>query len=505
MLAKTDMPQTHGLRAYQAEAIANLRKSIAAGYRSPILVLPTGAGKTHVAKAMIESAVAKGKSVLFLAPRRELIYQTSAKLDEAEVPHGIIMAGERPSLIHAVQVACIPTLHRRADRIFMPKADLIFVDECHLAISKQTLTILSEYPNAVKIGLTATPSRGDGRGLGQVFDDIVCGPDIGELTRLGHLVRARYFVGSSPDLKGVKLQAGDYHAGQLAERADVPKLTGDIVSNWLRLASDRITIVSAVNIAHALHLREQFWAAGVRMEHIDADTPADERKRIISGMRSGDVRGCTSVDVLTYGVDIPAASCAVIARPTKSTVRHLQFIGRVLRPHPGKLDAMILDHGHTIEDLGFADDPREWTLDGREAKDRKQREAGEKSAFVCKACGCAFSGRRTCPECGHELPLRASKPIETDASDLYEIAKDKRKLNRVDTPEAKRQFYAELKGYAMKHRYAEGWVSHTYRAKYGVWPNAYKGTQPKEPGVETLGWVKHLLPRKLKGGASHGH
>lgn len=499
------------LRPYQVDAISNLRLAIAQGKRSPVLVMPTGSGKTLVAKAMIESAIAKGRSVLFLAPRRELIFQTCEKLEQAGIYHGVIMSGERPRLMTGVQVACVPTLHRRlADkRIFLPAADLVLIDEAHLAISRTTREVLDAYPQAVKVGLTATPCRGDGQGLGVVFDDLVLGPTITELTAQGYLVPARYFAGRErPDLKGVKLQAGDYSAGELGERMDRKELVGDVVSNWLRLASDRKTVVFAVNIAHSLHLRECFESAGVRTAHLDCNTPTEERRGILRDLREGSLQVLVNVDVMTYGVDVPAISCAVLARPTKSLVRYMQSIGRVLRPYPGQQDVLVLDHGCCVDDLGFVDDPVEWSLDGKAGKEKVavRKERQEAAEMTCKACGNIYRPAPACPNCGAQS-ARKAKPVEVIDADLTELDRNKRRQNREWTREQKEQFYAELLGYSKQKRYAQGWAAHKYRAKFGVWPNAHSGTGPREPGAEALAWIRHIQIRYAKGsqrGAKQG-
>src|SRR5690606_37606654 len=210
------------LRDYQERMILETRAAIASGARAPLLVAPTGSGKTHVAAAMISSALDKDRMALFLAPRRELIYQTSERLDRAGISYGVIMAGEPPSLMSRVQVASIPTLYARAiqrERIWLPKADLVLVDEAHIGVGGQSQKILDHYKRegAIVVGLSATPARTDGRGLGELYDALVLGPSVAELMAQEHLVPARYFVGERPDLSGVKIQAGDYHQGQLAE------------------------------------------------------------------------------------------------------------------------------------------------------------------------------------------------------------------------------------------------------------------------------------------------
>src|SRR5581483_7514788 len=281
------------LRDYQTAAVNNLRASLARGNRSPLLTAPTGSGKTIIARALVEGANAKGKRVLFLAPRRELIFQTCEKLESAGIPYGVLMAGQVPRPWEPVQVACVPTLTTRCLRNKtqpLPKADLLIVDEAHWSIAQQTRALLDAYPEAVKVGLTATPARADGRGLGAMYDDLVLGPSVAELTAQGHLAPVRYFAPTKPDLAKVKIVRGDYDQTQLGHRMDDPKLVGDIVANWARIAPTRKTVVFAVNVSHSMHLRDRFLELGVNAEHLDGATPKEQRAAMLQRLRSGETQ-----------------------------------------------------------------------------------------------------------------------------------------------------------------------------------------------------------------------
>lgn len=474
-----------------------------------MLVAPTGSGKTHVAAEMIRSALEKSRNVLFLAPRRELIYQTSERLDRSGIRYGVIMAGEPTSMMARVQVASVNTLGARAirrQRIWLPKADLVMVDEAHIGIGGECQKIIEHYKEAgsVVVGLTATPCRGDGRGLGAVYDALVLGPSVAELMTQGHLVPARYFVGERPDLAGVKLVAGDYHEGQLAERTDQPKLVGDLVSNWLRLARDRQTFVFAVNVEHSRHVAEEFRRHGIRAEQLDAQTPLDQRKSMQSRMRSGETQVLVNCEVLTYGVDFPPVSCIQLARATKSVAKYLQMAGRGLRTFDGKADCLMLDHIGAVSDpsLGFVDDLRLWSLDGKEKIHERQAEAPKPPKDIqCVSCGTTFRAAPVCPKCGHEMRAAHAKAIEAVEADLVEVdRKAAKKSNRELSIEEKARFYGELKAYAERKGFAPGWAAHAYRTKTGVWPNdaRVREAEPREPGGETLSWIKYLNIRRAK-------
>ena len=501
------------LRDYQNSAVDRLRQSIAQGHRAPCLVLPTGAGKTHVAAHLIRSAVDKGNRAIFLAPRRELVYQTSEKLSDVEVHHGVMMAGEPTTLYPQVQVGCIPTLHRRCmqenSRLRLPSAKLVLVDEAHLSVAETARAIINAYADqgAVVIGLTATPCRGDGAGLGKIYDDLVEGSNICELTDRGYLVPARYFGGEKPNLEGVKTQAGDYNQKELGERVNKVELIGDVVQNWARLAQDRQTFVFAVNVAHSRALCDEFQSIGVAAEHLDGKTPNEERAEILQRLRKGETQVLCNCEVMTYGVDFPPVSSIVLAKPTKSIARYFQMVGRGLRTHPGKDDCLVLDHAGAVQQIGFVDEPMPWSLDGKEkVQDRiEKREREEPEPIKCKSCGHEFRPAPMCPFCGAEQGGTYQKAIEAHEAELREIDRKKKMADqRQWTMEDKRLFFGELKSIARRHGYRDGWIAHKYRARFGVWPNPVKDAPMVEPSMETQAWVKsqNIRYAKRKGASS---
>ena len=222
------------LRDYQLDAIEKLNKEPG---RSILIVAPTGAGKTVVGAAIIKPYADAFKSVLFIVHRRELIKQTGKKLRDLRIPHGIILAGVKPRPLERVQVASIQTLHARAmrsSRMEMPPADLIMIDEAHHSCATTYKKIIEAYPKARIVGLTATPCRGDGRGLGGIYETIIELPQVPDLIDQGFLVKTRVYAPAAPDLKGVQTKMGDYVASQLSRRVNTDKLVGNIIVHWLK-------------------------------------------------------------------------------------------------------------------------------------------------------------------------------------------------------------------------------------------------------------------------------
>jgi len=370
------------LRPYQVHAINETRQRMSR-VRSVLINAPTGAGKTILACQIIKQAVEKRRRVLFLAHRRELIDQCAAKLDEAGVlHHGVILAGHSKARApHApVQVASIQTLMRRE----LPPADLVIIDEAHRAMANSYQTLLANYPVAKVIGLTATPERLDGKGLADLFEDMVVVSTIPDLIAEGFLVAPDCYGAPSggPDLSRVKKQRGDYHEGQLQAAMDTKELTGELLTNWQRLAGGCKTIVFATGIEHSQHIVGQFQAAGVNAAHLDGATPMAQRQQIIRDWRTGSLQVVSNVMVLTEGFDYPELECCVLARPTQSVAIYLQAVGRVMRPASGKDKALVLDHAGCFNAHGLPFEHREWTLEG-EAERRKRDQA---LPTLCRVC-----------------------------------------------------------------------------------------------------------------------
>lgn len=484
------------LRPYQAEAVDSLRDSWRAKNRRILLQLPTGAGKTICATEIIKGAVAKGNPVLFVAHRRELISQASAKLRDLGIPHGIILAGVRPTPEELVQVGSVQTIAARAfksGRLELPPAGVVIFDEAHHAIAASWKQIADAYPNAAILGLTATPVRGDGKGLGHLFSDMVIGPSIPELTEQGYLVPVRYFAPSMPDLHGVKLTAGDYNQAQLEGRMDKPKLVGDVVTNWGEVCPDRKTVVFATSVKHSIHLAEQFQAVGINALHLDGETPLDERANILADLRDGLIQVITNCMVLTEGWDQPDVSCCVLARPTKSLGLYLQMAGRVLRPAPDKTDTILIDHSGAVYQHGFLHEPFEWSLDeaGKLGDRESQRKASEPKPITCEKCYTIYEKQHMCPSCGH-MPEKFGRGVQQVEGTLGEVSVKSRAVRKDFSDPEKRQWFQMLKYQQQSKGYKPGWTSVQYKTKFGEYPpKDYSDLHPVYPSLEVARYIRH--------------
>ena len=483
------------LHQFQQEAVAEIERHIAERRRRLLLVAPTGSGKTVIASELIRRSVGQYRRVLFLAHRREIIDQTSAKLVANGVRHGIVMANVDPRPMELVQVASIDTLHVRgvrSDAMDLPPADLVIFDEAHRARGRTREHLIGLYPNAVLLGMTATPCRGDGRGLGNLFDVMVEAPQIAELIVGGFLVKSRVYAPIDPDLKGIKVQQGDYVISQLAGRMNTAGLVGDLVEHWHKHGEQRRTIAFAVDVAHSVAIRNQFLGAGVPAEHLDGETPLAERADILARLARGEIKVVSNCMVLTEGWDCPPVCCCILARPTQQMGLFRQMIGRVLRPADGKADAIVLDHSGAVFRHGLPEDHVDWTLDtDRRATTptHEKRKAGQAPALrECPSCK-AIMIKPPCYYCGWEPKPRA-RDVEFEDGQLGLVVGGKSRT-KIPTVQEKIAFHAELRRLADNRGYKPGWAAHQYKNKFGVFPPWDWNDRPTcEPTATTLSWVK---------------
>lgn len=461
------------LRDYQTEAIEALRTQIRAGVRRLLLLSGTGTGKTVCAAAIISGARRRDKRILFLAHRRELIEQTSRKLDAIGVDHGICQASHwrtRPWL--PVQVASIQTLINR-ELPFAP--DLIICDEAHRIRGNSWQEVIGRYPSAVLLGLTATPIRSDGKGLGTMFDVMVQCPSVRAMIDRGFLVPIRAWTQPEQSFKGVRKTAGDYNLEDLAVRMDQAKLIGNIVRHWKKLADGRQSVVFAVNVEHSKHICAEFRAGGIAAEHLDGTTPTNERDAILDRLATGRTRVVTNCQVLSEGWDCPPVSCIVLARPTLSAGLYLQMAGRALRPSDGKQDCIILDHAGCVRQHGLVDEEREWTLTADRIFTKKSVSTADTIQVCPKCMAVAALSVLVCPECGYVFARRKPREIKEEDGDLVEATPEVVSEGQMRQRRRQYEFFLHQQEYGARKdggKFKRGYAEARYRGQYGQWPPA---------------------------------
>lgn len=478
------------LRPYQANAVHQGRLFFAGGKKRVMVYAPTGAGKGELAVAFAQLAYSKGKRVLFLVHRKDLVRQQAERFEKYGIAVGVLQ-GQNTYRPHSdITVGSIQTFSSRKKFGWQFNFDLVLIDEAHLcAGSKQYQDLFQHWSNVPMVGLSATPfSKGLAKkySWGTMFEELIIVSTIRDLIDQKFLVDCEAYAPSTPDLSKVKIVAGDYHEGQLAEAVNQQHLVGDIVTHWRRLAYGKQTICFAVNIAHSKHIVDQFRSAGVVAEHLDCHTPEEDRLDIINRFRDGQITVLSNVAILAEGFDAPATEVMILARPTKSLIRYIQMAGRVLRPADGKTMALILDHSGSLARLGFPTDDLPLELDdGKPKKSEGSKKDDKPLEKVCVSCGYVDKKKRhKCPACGFAPERKAD--VEVQPGELQKIVRR--------TSQDKQEIYSALLGYAEAKQYKSGWVAHQYRELTGVWPRGLRDVS----GPMRADVFNHILSKRIR-------
>ena len=406
------------LRDYQKVAIDKVRKSFSLSHKSVLLVLPTGAGKTFIFSEIVKLSRQKNKKVLVLVHKRELIRQTAKELKNKKITHGIIAAGYKTT-DHDVYIASVQTLINRLNDNFQP--DLIILDEAHHAVARSWQKIIDFYKNTIKIGVTATPMRLTGAGLGEVFDDLIIGSSVRSLMDKKYLAECDVYAPPNLlNLKHIKKAAGDYVKSQVENELEKVDIIGDAVKNYRRIADNRQAIAFCISIKHAQSVTRKFNDAGYTAELISGDMNNNDRDDLVKRFEKGKVKILVSIDVVSEGFNIPACGVAILLRPTASEALYLQQVGRVLRPQDNKV-ALVLDHVGNTKRHGFVDEERFYSLN-QKAKSKRKSEPLP-AIETCQQCFAVYKPQPTCPQCGYTKVIE-TKPIIFKDGELEKMKKD---------------------------------------------------------------------------------
>ena len=471
-------------RPYQSALVDRIHDAFSGGAQRVCAVAPTGSGKTVMFADVAGHASAAGTRTAILVHRDTLLRQASEKLREFGVRHSIIAPG-RTNFGDLVHVASVQTLVRRLDRY---EFDFLIPDEGHHATAPTYQKIFRRWPNAHVLGVTATPIGPNGQGLVGTYEQLVPGPQIGELIADGYLVEPVY-VGAEKlvDLSRIRTRMGDYDQRQLADAMDTTEVTGDAVEHYRKYCSGAPAVVFCVSIKHAEDVAADFARAGYRATSVSGNDPIDIIRKRTLGLSDGSVQVLASCDLISEGFDAPSVAAAILLRPTKSLIVYLQQVGRALRPvyaagydlstRAGRLaaiaasskpKAIVLDHAGNCfrPGFGFADDEREWTLEGLK---KKRGSSTSVSAIAVRQCPKCFRCHRpaaACPECGHVYVVVAEAP-EVVAGQLVQI--DKAAIRRARAEEIQAAVtYEDLKIVASRIGRSNQWAWRTFCERGGA-------------------------------------
>ena len=451
-------------RTYQSQAVVDLRAAIRK-HGSAVYVLPTGGGKTVVAGMIAQGVTERGGQIMLVVHRRELVGQALRTLNAAlpGLPVGVEAPGW-PSMPWApLQVGMVQSLVRR-DYVAKMRPAVIVWDEAHHVRASTWEKAIGWWPDVPRIGLTATPERLDGKGLGAHFGAMVMGPTIQELVSDGWLAPCRTLtIPVSIDLDGLRRNSSGEYGQEVASRI-TDSVVADAADAYLRYAPGRRAIFFGENRDHSRRVMARLQAKGVRAAHVDGDDHASRRDRVMGEFRDGAIDVVGNCDLISEGFDAPACDAVMLGKHTKSVTRYLQQAGRAMRPGIGK-EALILDLAGISHELGLPDEPREWSLEDGEVGERK----AERKPRECPECRTMFYGPR-CPHCSYQSPM---VEVQEERVDLVEAqgrqnGKPKGRREQVNRELAiaaqQPNVKAAVEAIAARRGYNPGWAGHILRA-----------------------------------------
>lgn len=442
------------LRPYQQQILLDLRKSFSSGNKHPLVVAPTGSGKTVVFTFLSSQLAAQGKRVLILVHRVELIRQTVAKLGNC----GVISPHYKPTE-NNIQVASVQTL---INRLGTEKYDLIITDECHHHTAGSMYDRIIKHYGCRTIGFTATPIRLDGAPLGHHHDDMILAPSTRELIAMGNLRRPVVYAPSTVDVSAVHKRGGDYIKSEIELIMDRPAIIGDAINHWREYANGLKTVVFCTSRKHSEHTCKAYNDSGIPADYIDGTMSDEVRKQKIDNLKTGRILILTSVDLIGEGFDLPEISCAQLLRPTASESLFLQQVGRAMRPIPESDTCIILDHvGNTLRH-GHPVAERSWSLTGT-AKQR--RESMSVSIKQCERCFFVYEPTDVCPNCGY-VNKKNRKEIQKKSGKLHKLTEEEKfERKKLYREQGKCKTLDELKEFARAHGKNPKWAEYVFNAR----------------------------------------
>ena len=450
------------LRDYQQETIDKVYQSIKSGHRSIMIQQPPRTGKTVIMADIARRATAKGNRVLFMVHRQEIVQQV-VKTFRAD---GVDM--------NLATIGMVQTITRHVDDLDPPQ--IIFVDEAHHALATTYQRVLKAFPKAYKLLFTATPYRLNGAGFTDIADDLITGKPVSWLIDHHFLAPVDYYAPSQIDASKLRTKrSGDYSEDSIKE-AMKPKIYGNAVKHYLKLAAGKQAIAYTYNVDSAISLARAFNSQGITARAVAGSTPKEERRKIIEDYRAGKIKIVTNAELFTEGLDLPNVDCVIMLRPTQSLSLYLQFAMRSMNPREGKT-AIIIDHVGNVERFGLPTDDREWTLEGREKGKTSSSGATIKSVTVCQTCFASFYRTGgTCPYCG--AALGEEKKLEVvDNAELKKVTRSRLAIvkqleqsaatqNIAGKRPSELKSFKEIQAYAKLKGYRQGW-SYYYAKQRG--------------------------------------
>lgn len=435
------------LREYQADLIGMIRFAILHGHKSIVSVLGCGGGKSVIQAEIARSATAKGNRVLFLVHRKELCEQITGTFTAQGVDMDLC------------SVSMVQTVSRHIDKL--PEPRIIITDEAHHSTAASYKKIYAAFPDACRLGFTATPCRLNKGGLGEVYDKLITSVTTQWLIEHNYLSPYKYYSVKLADTSGLHIKAVDYKADEIAELMQNKEIYGETVKQWEKLAKNKKTIAYCASVEAAEETAEQFRQAGYTAASLSGSTPKELRARIMQEFRESKIMILTNCELFGEGLDVPDCECTILLRPTQSLTLYIQQSMRSMRYMPGKT-AIIIDHVGNCYLHGLPDDNREWTLEPKKKQENmvKIRE--------CPQCYAVYPPtQQKCPYCGYaavkEIQRKDKEVVEIDLVEM----KRQDDIRNTRLSDADLRTWPEVAEFQKLHGYKFAWCIR-YAAMNGI-------------------------------------
>ena len=425
------------LREYQSELITNIRTAARNGHRSIVSVLGCGGGKSVIQAEIARSATEKNNNVLFLVHRKELCEQITGTFTRQGVDMDLC------------SVSMVQTVSRHIDRI--PAPALIITDEAHHSTANSYKKIYEAFPDALRLGFTATPCRLNKGGLGEVYDELITSVSTKWLIDNHYLSPYKYYSVKLADTSGLHIKAGDYKADEVAELMQSKEIYGETVNQWEKLAKGKKTIAYCASVEAAEETAEQFRQAGYTAASLSGNTPKELRTRIMQEFRDSKIMVLTNCELFGEGLDVPDCECTILLRPTQSLTLYIQQSMRSMRFMPDKT-AIIIDHVGNCYLHGLPDDDRTWTLEP------KKKQENTVKIRECPNCYAVYPPTlKKCPYCGaaavKEVQRKDKAVVEIDLVEL----KRTEDIRNTKLADADLKTWPEVVEFQKIHKYKFAW------------------------------------------------
>lgn len=446
------------LRPYQDHDVGRIRHAYGRlQFRSVLYVLSTGGGKTRLFAHMAHGAHDKGNRVWAMCHRVELVDQIAEALSDTGTPYGYIAAGY-PDDEHQTSVVMVQTLVHRLDKVQPP--DFIIVDEAHHARASTYETILNKWPHVKILGVTATPIRTSGEGLGTMFQHMVVGPPMRWLIDNGYLSPYRLFAPPTVDTSGLHTRKGDVIESEAEALMNRPAITGSSISHYREHAHNWPALGFTVSVRHAENVAEMYRDAGYPAVALHGKLDRTLRKEIVRDYRRGNIKMLTSCGVISEGFDVPGARYGAYLNPTQSLGKFMQENGRLLRFEPGKI-AILADHVRNSEKFGAPDQEREWSLDG-EVKGKGRATPANR---ICPKCWTSNPPTAKKCLCGYEFPIDSRTIAEIEGELAEKNLEKLREEFRQKSEKKSARSLEDLLAIERQRKYKPGWAVMIYKAR----------------------------------------